>query len=141
MPSAKKNMNIFTNRFANNPTQPKVDIFKDILDSISTTGTATSNIKIIIGDNPGEILEFSFGQPRIKRSLEKKFRIISSIPDILSHRAGEIKCCLCNSVIHFNLPVWYYSIRYTGKFFHYFICSDKQSLEEQKPSTRCYRRD
>jgi hypothetical protein len=138
MSSSRKNMNIFTNRF----NQPKVetDWTKDFLYSISTTG-GESTIKPFIGDNTTakEILEFSFGQPKIKRSLEKRFRLISSLPEILSvFDAKEIKCCLCNSVIHFDKPTWYYTIRYTAKHFYYFVCSDSSS--PSLVNCKCYRR-
>jgi hypothetical protein len=109
------------------------------------TGSLESKVIPIIADKENakaNILDFSAGTVRISRSEVKKFNTILVLPSSLSSFKNVIRCCLCNKVISFNQrPVWYHSIKYTVKHFHYFICSDKQSLEEQKPSTRCYQRD
>jgi len=90
-----------------------------------------------------QITSVASGQLRLYPSTVKKFSLILAKPKVLvGFDWNEIRCCICDRVISFNhTPAWYYSIRYAVNHFHYFVCSDKQSLEEQKPSTRCYRRE
>ena len=136
--NSKKLMNIFTQSKLNQESKPKTDVYKEILDSIRLTGTATAEIKVIIGADSSQLLDYSAGIPRLRRSLANKFNLIISKPDDISE--GEtIRCCLCKKVIfNTHYPVWYYSIKYVASYFHYFICFDASSPD--KPSTKCYRR-
>jgi hypothetical protein len=131
MTSAKKIMNIFTESKRDIP----IDWKKEVLDSILLTGTATADARVIVSVDASQILDFSAGRPRIRRSLLKHFKLILSPPI-----SDKIQCCLCHSQINdTNYPIWYYSVRFVKNQFHYFVCFDSQS--PSKPSCRCYRRD
>ena len=105
--------------------------------SIALTGTATSNIKVVLAQHHN-ILDSSSSLPRIKRNLVKKFQLILSQPDEIGSNNGQyIRCSICNEIIHW--PAWYHLIRYASNHFACFICFDSSS--PLQPSTKCYRRD
>jgi hypothetical protein len=112
------------------------DTKQQILDSISKTGSVESNN--IINGNIDHIISRSSGLPRIQTNALRHFSLILSQPQPLRMLSAlAIRCALCKRVISY--PCWYYSIKYTVNFFHYFICFDKDSAN--KPSTSCYRKD
>ncbi len=121
-------------------------IRRDILPSIELTGSTETIINpIIASKNNGinNILDYGSGSVRLQRSIINKFKLVLIKPPGLSiFEPHDIRCYLCNRVIAFNQrPVWHYSIRYAVNHFHYFVCSNEQSLKEQKVNASCYRRD
>ena len=131
--SSKKSMKIFTG----DKEEEKLDWTEQILRNIALGGTATRSVNPIIGGNIRHVLSLSSGAPRLQTNVVKKFALILSQPSSISIlNPFEIRCCLCNSVIHY--PAWYYCIKYAVNHFHYFICWDDKHPNE--PSTACYRR-
>lgn len=125
--------------------KPETDWKEEILRNIALTGTASAiDTKHVIsthGQNINHILNLTSGRPRLQTNIIKRFDLILEQPrplEILN--PFEIRCCLCRKVISY--PCWYYSIRYAVNHFHYFICFQATpDSPEDKPSTRCYRRE
>jgi len=117
---------------------------QDILNSISMSGAASKeNIQtnhIILGSrqNLNHIANNSSGLLKIYPSIAKKFDLILNQPSILSPLSPfEIRCVLCKRVISY--PCWYYNKKYAINHFHYFICFDREDVNQ--PTCRCYRKD
>lgn len=127
-------MNVFTeSRIAQSKIQSK-DWRKEILDSIAYTGVASGSVKLSLINSVEQILDFSPGTPRIKRSIADKFTMITSQPLGVSESA---RCSLCGKRIIFPLPCWYHVIKYKVNHLAVFVCFDSSS--PSKPTTRCYK--
>lgn len=115
------------------------ELKNQILKSISYSGSADTDIKMILGSrtNLQHVVDMGSGRPRIHRSIGKRFTLVLSQPIMLANcNPFEIRCCLCGKVVSY--PCWYYQVKYAVNHFHYFICFDRDSAD--KPSTKCYRR-
>lgn len=113
------------------------DLQTEILNSIISSGDATTKVNHIIGGYLNHVLNLSSGSAKLQTNVVNRFKLIISQPAILSLlNPFEIRCSLCKRVVSY--PSWYYSIKYAVNHFHYFVCFDSEN--PNKPTTKCYKR-